>query len=175
MRFEKGARGKHADRSGSAWPARRRRSRSMPMMRQLASVPPSRGATSSLASPALRVTSSSPSAGTGKFSQRGICQSYHRVYLSTISRCRCEGAMRIVDVEALYLRMPEIDESRTDSSQDALLIRIRTDAGITGWGEVDGCPAVGKAIIEAPVSHPSQGSQAHAAGRGPFPDRVPME
>ncbi len=60
--------------------------------------------------------------------------------------------MRIVDVQALYLRLPEI-QARTDSSQDALLIRIETDAGVTGWGEVDGCPAVAKAIIEAPMSH----------------------
>jgi L-rhamnonate dehydratase len=61
--------------------------------------------------------------------------------------------MKITDVEALYLRLPIIDETRTDSSQDALIIRISTDAGITGWGEVDGCPSVAKAVIEAPVSH----------------------
>ena len=60
--------------------------------------------------------------------------------------------MRITDVEALYLRLPEI-KARTDSSQDALLIRVSTDAGITGWGEVDGCPWVVKAIVEAPMSH----------------------
>ena len=60
--------------------------------------------------------------------------------------------MKITDVEALYLRLPEI-QARTDSSQDALIVKITTDAGITGWGEVDGCPAVTKAIIEAPVSH----------------------
>ncbi len=60
--------------------------------------------------------------------------------------------MRISNVEALYLRLPEI-KARTDSSQDALLIRITTDAGITGWGEVDGCPWVTKAIVEAPMSH----------------------
>jgi L-rhamnonate dehydratase len=60
--------------------------------------------------------------------------------------------MRITEVEALYLRLPEI-QARTDSSQDALIVRITTDAGITGWGEVDGCPSVTKAIIEAPMSH----------------------
>jgi L-rhamnonate dehydratase len=64
-----------------------------------------------------------------------------------------ENAMKITDVEALYLRLPVVDETRTDSSQDALIIRISTDAGITGWGEVDGCPSVAKAVIEAPVSH----------------------
>ncbi len=60
--------------------------------------------------------------------------------------------MQITDVEAFYLRLPEI-QARTDSSQDALIVKVSTDAGITGWGEVDGCPAVAKAIIEAPYSH----------------------
>jgi L-rhamnonate dehydratase len=61
--------------------------------------------------------------------------------------------MKIVEVEALYLRLPVVDETRTDSSQDALIIKISTDSGLVGWGEVDGCPTVAKAIIEAPVSH----------------------
>ena len=60
--------------------------------------------------------------------------------------------MKIVDVEALYLRLPTI-APRSDSSQDALLVKITTDSGLVGWGEVDGCPAVVKAIIEAPYSH----------------------
>jgi L-alanine-DL-glutamate epimerase-like enolase superfamily enzyme len=77
--------------------------------------------------------------------------------------------MKIVDVEALYLRMPEVDETRTDSSQDALLIRIRTDVGITGWGEVDGCPSVAKAIIEAPASHTQvKGLRHMLLGEDPF-------
>ena len=60
--------------------------------------------------------------------------------------------MKITEVEALYLRLPQI-QARTDSSQDALIVKVSTDAGITGWGEVDGCPYVTKAIIEAPMSH----------------------
>jgi L-alanine-DL-glutamate epimerase-like enolase superfamily enzyme len=50
------------------------------------------------------------------------------------------------------LRLPQI-QARTDSSQDALIVKVTTDAGITGWGEVDGCPYVTKAVIEAPMSH----------------------
>lgn len=60
--------------------------------------------------------------------------------------------MKITDVEAFYLRLPQI-EARTDSSQDALIIRISTDAGITGWGEVDSGPSVIAAVINAPYSH----------------------
>ena len=53
--------------------------------------------------------------------------------------------MKITDVQAHDLRLPDI-HARTDSSQDALIVQIDTDAGITGWGEVDGCPSVVKAI-----------------------------
>src|SRR4051794_4579784 len=46
-----------------------------------------------------------------------------------------------------------MDVSKADGSQDALLIRIETDEGITGVGEVDSLPSVVKAIVEAPPSH----------------------
>jgi L-rhamnonate dehydratase len=77
--------------------------------------------------------------------------------------------MKIVDVEALILRMPQVDETRTDSSQDALIIKISTDAGIVGWGEVDGCPTVAKAIIDAPPSHTQvKGLRHMLLGEDPF-------
>ena len=60
--------------------------------------------------------------------------------------------MKIVDVEAIHLRLPQI-KARSDSSQDALLIRITTDSGLVGWGEADSSPSVVKAIIDAPMSH----------------------
>ena len=60
--------------------------------------------------------------------------------------------MKIIDVEAIYIKEKTI-EKRTDSSQDALLIKITTDYGITGWGEVDSCPVVVDSIINAPYSH----------------------
>ncbi len=61
--------------------------------------------------------------------------------------------MKITDVEAIILRQPTMDVSKADGSQDALLIRVHTDAGITGVGEVDSLPPVIKAIVEAPPSH----------------------
>lgn len=76
--------------------------------------------------------------------------------------------MKIVDVEALYLRLPEI-HARADSSQDALIVKITTDSGIVGWGEVDGCPWVTKAIIDAPMSHTMVcGLRALLVGEDPF-------
>jgi L-alanine-DL-glutamate epimerase-like enolase superfamily enzyme len=61
--------------------------------------------------------------------------------------------MKITSVEAIILRQPGVDTAIADGSQDALLVRIHTDEGITGIGEVDSLPPVIKTIIDAPPSH----------------------
>ena len=62
--------------------------------------------------------------------------------------------MIITEVEAILLRQPRaLDTSIADGSQDALIVRVSTDEGIVGIGEVDSTPTVAKAIIEAPASH----------------------
>ncbi|MBA3415146.1 MAG: mandelate racemase/muconate lactonizing enzyme family protein, partial [Chloroflexia bacterium] len=61
--------------------------------------------------------------------------------------------MKITEIEAIVLRQPDVDTAKADGSQDALLIRVRTDEGITGVGEVDSLPPVVKAIVDAPASH----------------------
>ena len=77
--------------------------------------------------------------------------------------------MRITDVEALLLRQPEVDASRADGSQDALLIRVHTDEGIVGIGESDSLPQVVKAIIDAPPSHKiASGLRALLVGEDPL-------
>ncbi|MBI3911084.1 MAG: mandelate racemase/muconate lactonizing enzyme family protein [Armatimonadetes bacterium] len=63
--------------------------------------------------------------------------------------------MKITDVEAIYLRLPVIEE-RCDGTQDTLVVRVHTDAGLTGVGEADSAPLVVRAIVEAPVSHTIQ-------------------
>lgn len=60
--------------------------------------------------------------------------------------------MKITDVTGIVLRLPEVSGA-CDGTQDTCLIRIDTDEGVTGWGEVDSCPTVVKAIIDAPLSH----------------------
>lgn len=60
--------------------------------------------------------------------------------------------MKITRVEPIHLRLPTVNE-RCDGTQDTLIVRVHTDAGIVGVGEVDSSPAVGKAIVEAPLSH----------------------
>lgn len=61
--------------------------------------------------------------------------------------------MRITDIEATVLRLPFVDVHAADGTQDALIVQVHTDAGITGLGEVDSSPYVAKAIIDAPSSH----------------------
>ena len=60
--------------------------------------------------------------------------------------------MKIADVSAFVLRLPHVTDA-CDGSQDTCLIRITTDSGLIGWGEVDSCPTVVKAVIDAPLSH----------------------
>lgn len=60
--------------------------------------------------------------------------------------------MKIKDVVCQLLRIPTV-EKKTASSQDAVLVRIRTDNGLEGIGEADSQPEVVKAIIDAPFSH----------------------
>jgi L-rhamnonate dehydratase len=61
--------------------------------------------------------------------------------------------MKITEIEAIYLKIPDLDATKCDGTQDTLLIRIRTDEGITGVGEVDSVPLVAKAVVDAPASH----------------------
>ena len=60
--------------------------------------------------------------------------------------------MKIIAVDPFYLRMPDIT-SAADGTQDTLLVRIRTDEGIEGWGECDASPLVSIAVYCCPMSH----------------------
>ena len=60
--------------------------------------------------------------------------------------------MKITEVVCQILREPAV-EAKTASSQDACLIRIRTDNGLEGIGEADASPEVVQSIIDAPFSH----------------------
>lgn len=60
--------------------------------------------------------------------------------------------MKIISVDPFYFRMPEISTA-ADGTQDTLLVRIRTDEGIEGWGECDASPLVSIAVYCFPMSH----------------------
>jgi L-rhamnonate dehydratase len=60
--------------------------------------------------------------------------------------------MKITNVEAIYLRQLTVKQ-QCDSGQDALIVRVSTDAGLVGIGEVDSAPLAAKNAIEGPYSH----------------------
>jgi len=60
--------------------------------------------------------------------------------------------MKITEVVCQILRIPNI-QAKTASSQDSVLVRVRTDTGLEGIGEADSSPEVVKAIVDAPFSH----------------------
>ena len=60
--------------------------------------------------------------------------------------------MKIEQIIAQVLRLPQVD-AKTAGTQDTLLIRVRTDTGLEGIGEVDSSPEVAQAVIDAPFSH----------------------
>ena len=60
--------------------------------------------------------------------------------------------MKITEVVCQILRIPNI-QAKTASSQDSVIVRVRTDDGLEGVGEADSSPEVVKAIIDAPFSH----------------------
>lgn len=76
--------------------------------------------------------------------------------------------LKITDVEAIYVRLPQVKE-QCDSGQDALIVKIRTNAGIVGYGEVDSHPLAVKGCIEGPFSHTATTGLKHVLiGEDPF-------
>jgi len=84
----------------------------------------------------------------------------------------CEGfadPMKIVAVQAIPLRVPVANVNHLDGSQDDVIIRIETDAGLEGIGEADASPEIIKAIVEAPASHAwSKGLRELLVGQNPL-------
>ena len=60
--------------------------------------------------------------------------------------------MKITEVICEILRIDSV-EAKTASSQDSIIVRVRTDSGLEGIGEADSSPEVVQAIIDAPFSH----------------------
>jgi L-alanine-DL-glutamate epimerase-like enolase superfamily enzyme len=66
--------------------------------------------------------------------------------------------VKITDVEAIILRQPALDDGIADGSQDDLVIKVHTDEGIVGIGEVDSAPEAVAALVNRDSSHAIAGS-----------------
>jgi len=77
--------------------------------------------------------------------------------------------MKITNVEVVYLKLPLIDASRCDGTQDTLIVKVHTDEGITGIGEIDSSPMVARAVVETEASHSiANGLRDLLIGEDPF-------
>ncbi len=82
--------------------------------------------------------------------------------------------MKITDIEAMVVQRPAIDTTAADAMQDAFIVRVTTDEGITGIGEGNHTPHAMKAVVDSPGSHSwSQGIKQLLVGRDPLsPQRL---
>ena len=60
--------------------------------------------------------------------------------------------MKIEAIDLFYVALPIITRT-ADGTQDSLVVRVRTDNGLTGWGECDASPLVSMAAYVMPMSH----------------------
>jgi len=60
--------------------------------------------------------------------------------------------MRIASIDVFYLSMPETTTA-ADGTQDSVLVRVREEGGLDGWGECDASPLVTIAAYSCPTSH----------------------
>ena len=60
--------------------------------------------------------------------------------------------MKIETIDLFYVALPKITRT-ADGTQDSLVVRVRTDNGLEGWGECDASPLVSLTAYVMPMSH----------------------
>jgi len=82
--------------------------------------------------------------------------------------------MKITNIEAIHLRVEDPNIGLFDGSYDDCVIRISTDAGLTGIGEAESLAPAVQAIINAPSAHNhARGLRELLLGRDPTqPDQL---
>jgi len=76
--------------------------------------------------------------------------------------------MKITDIEAIHLRVEDPNIGLFDGSYDNCVIRVRTDAGLTGIGEVESlAPAIQAIIYAAPAHNHARGLRELLIGCNP--------
>jgi L-rhamnonate dehydratase len=76
--------------------------------------------------------------------------------------------MKITDIEAIHLRVEDPNIGLFDGSYDDCVIRMKTDEGFTGIGEVESLAPAIQAIVNAPPAHNhARGLRELLIGRDP--------
>ena len=60
--------------------------------------------------------------------------------------------MKIEAIDLFYVALPKITRT-ANGTQDSLVVRVRTDNGLEGWGECDASPLVSMTAYVMPMSH----------------------
>jgi L-alanine-DL-glutamate epimerase-like enolase superfamily enzyme len=60
--------------------------------------------------------------------------------------------LKIEAIDLFYVALPKIART-ADGTQDSLVVRVRTDNGLEGWGECDASPLVSLTAYVMPMSH----------------------
>jgi len=60
--------------------------------------------------------------------------------------------LKIEAIDLFYVALPKITRT-ADGTQDSLVVRVRTDNGLEGWGECDASPLVSLTAYVMPMSH----------------------
>ena len=81
--------------------------------------------------------------------------------------------MKIESVDLFYLAMPEITTA-ADGSQDALLVRVRSNHD-EGWGECEAAPLASIAAYVGPMSHGICRLSIRDGVEEPYHGRKPIE
>ncbi len=77
--------------------------------------------------------------------------------------------MKITGVEAIELRLPDSYAGPRLIVRQTLIIKVHTDEGIVGIGEVDSCPTVVRATVNAPPANsPISGLASVIIGENPL-------
>lgn len=76
--------------------------------------------------------------------------------------------MKITNIEAIHLRIEDPNVALFDGSYDTCVIRVTTDEGITGIGEIESLPPAIQGIVNAPPAHNhARGLRELLLGRDP--------
>jgi len=77
--------------------------------------------------------------------------------------------MKITDIEAIHLRIEDPNVGLFDGSYDDCVIRVQTDEGITGIGEVESlAPAIQAIVYSKPAHNHARGLRELLVGRDPM-------
>ena len=77
--------------------------------------------------------------------------------------------MKITGVEAIELRLPDSYAGPRLILRQTLIIKVHTDEGIVGFGEVDSSPSVVRAAVDAPLRNsPISGLGQVIMGQNPL-------